>query len=74
MPSLRHLTWLACGLALAQTGQSAFEPANFNVSAALEEHGIDVSSIPTEGLQKRSREASCRFAVGGYPDAAPMEY
>lgn len=65
MPLLRHLAWFAtCGLALAQAQKSAFEPADFNVTEALQGYGIDVSAIePAGGLEERSTEKGCRAAV-----------
>jgi hypothetical protein len=48
--------------ASAQTG--AFEPADFNVTAALIANGVNVSAIPQlSGLVKRSSLSGCSVAV-----------
>ena len=45
---------------LAQT----FEPADFNVTEALLEHGVNVTAIPElSGLAERSSTAGCSIAV-----------
>ena len=69
MASLRILgVWLAvCGVVLAQTGDSLFEPAAFDPKEALEEHGVEVSKIDAlKGFQERSPERACRAAVRCY--------
>jgi hypothetical protein len=55
---------LATGVA-AQTGSSAFEPQNFNISAALEKLGVEVSTLPepADTLHPRSSDAQCSDAV-----------
>lgn len=55
---------LATGVA-AQTGGSVFEPQNFNISAALENFGVDVSTLPepADTLHPRSSGAQCSHAV-----------
>jgi hypothetical protein len=46
----------------AQTG--AFEPADFNVTAALIANGVNVSAIPQlSGLVERSSLSACSVAV-----------
>ncbi|CAN9164842.1 unnamed protein product [Alternaria alternata] len=54
---------LATGVA-AQTGGSVFEPQNFNISAALENFGVDVSTLPepADTLHPRSSGAQCSHA------------
>jgi hypothetical protein len=56
-----------CAIALAQTGKTSprvFEPDNFDVSAALYNLGVDVSTIPAlSSLQSRSTKTACRAAV-----------
>jgi hypothetical protein len=48
------------GVAVAQTA----EPSDFDVTAALEEYGVDVSAIPQlAGLQQRSIGSACTAAV-----------
>jgi hypothetical protein len=46
--------------------QSAFEPANFNITEALVSNGIDISAIPElSGLVERTLDLSpCSIAVG----------
>jgi hypothetical protein len=56
MPSLRQLALFASSLILAQAKQPDFEPADFNVTAALESYGVDVSATTPDGLQKRSSD------------------
>lgn len=50
----------ASGMVLAQT-----EPANFNVTQALSQYGINVSEIPslTSQIEERSTAAACVAAV-----------
>ncbi|GES65884.1 FAD binding domain protein [Aspergillus terreus] len=49
------------GVAVAQTA----EPSDFDVTAALEEYGVDVSAIPQlAGLQQRSIGSACTAACG----------
>ncbi|KAE8365974.1 hypothetical protein BDV27DRAFT_96836 [Aspergillus caelatus] len=57
--------WLvASGAAQVQAG-SSFEPANFNVTAALKGYGVDTSSIPAlANLSQRWTESSCLAACG----------
>jgi hypothetical protein len=44
--------------------QSMFEPTNFNVTQALLDKGVDVSSIPQlKGLVERSSSSECSIAV-----------
>jgi hypothetical protein len=46
----------------AQTG--AFEPADFNITAALIANGVNVSAIPQlSGLVERSSLSACSIAV-----------
>ncbi|KAF2641900.1 FAD-binding domain-containing protein [Massarina eburnea CBS 473.64] len=48
---------------LAQSDAEAFEPANFNVSAALLDIGVHVSAIPElAGLENRSSLSACEIA------------
>ncbi|KAE8382674.1 hypothetical protein BDV26DRAFT_305251 [Aspergillus bertholletiae] len=52
----------ASGAALVQA-DSSFEPANFNVTAALNSYGVNTSSIPAlTNLAQRSTESSCLAA------------
>ncbi|KNG89020.1 FAD binding domain protein [Aspergillus nomiae NRRL 13137] len=55
--------WLvASGTALVQA-DSSFEPANFNVTAALKDYGVEISSLPAlTNLAQRSIESSCLAA------------
>ena len=44
---------------------STFEPADFNVTEALTNNGINVSAIPElAGLVERSSLSACSIAVG----------
>lgn len=50
----------------AQTGAGAFEPVNFNVTAALEELGVDVAVLPeykSSTITGRSLFQPCSLAV-----------
>ncbi|KAF1954780.1 FAD-binding domain-containing protein [Byssothecium circinans] len=48
---------------LAQSNAEVFEPANFDVSAALLSVGVNVSAIPElAGLQQRSSLSACKIA------------
>lgn len=49
----------------AQTGGNVFEPQNFNISAALENLGVDVPTLPkpADTLHPRSSDAQCSHAV-----------
>ncbi|PVH92431.1 FAD binding domain-containing protein [Periconia macrospinosa] len=50
-------------IARQNLGQSTFEPSNFNVTKALLENGVNVSSIPgLEGLVQRSSPSACSIA------------
>lgn len=54
--------------ATAQDSNTIFEPQDFNVTAALEKLGVDVSKIPESDsiLTSRSSAAQCSHAVS-YP-------
>ena len=60
-----------CTLAVAAgaSTQDLFEPADFNVTEALIDNGINVSTIPElAGLAARSSLRGCSIAVGDiYP-------
>lgn len=62
---LRHLAWFAIfGLALVQAEKSTFEPADFDVAAALGSYGVDVPVIESSGGSEAwSIETGCRTAV-----------
>lgn len=50
-----------CSLAL---GQDVIEPENFNISAALLSHGVNVSELPQLApLAERSSLSGCSIAV-----------
>jgi len=50
--------------AVAQTGESSFEPFDFNVTEALIGHGIDVSVISKfQHAAERSISSACSVAV-----------
>lgn len=61
----------ALTLAARVTAQSTFEPQDFNVTAALENIGVDVATLPepeeanyeTPTRAKRSLEGLCSLAV-----------
>ena len=56
-----------CALAVAAgaSTQDVFEPAGFNVTEALIDNGINVSTIPDlAGLAARSSLKGCSIAVG----------
>ncbi|KAF2004707.1 FAD-binding domain-containing protein [Amniculicola lignicola CBS 123094] len=58
---------LAAGIKAQATGGAVFEPQGFNVTAALESLGVDVSALPevepeTPGLSGRSSYAPCPLA------------
>lgn len=60
--------WLIASGATLVQADSSFEPANFNVTAALKGYGVDTSSIPAlTNLSKRSTESACLAAVGPQP-------
>ena len=60
--SLRTL--LLAGLAAGAKGQ-AFEPADFNVTEALIEQGVNLSALPElASLAERSSNSACQIAVG----------
>jgi len=61
---LASVAALAAGVT-AQTSSSTFEPQDFNATAALEQIGVDVSSLPE--LNKRSNTATCTLAVSPRP-------
>jgi hypothetical protein len=50
-------------IALSETNQTPFESANFDVSAALNDLGVDVSEIPALRLTGPSTEELCSVAV-----------
>ncbi|KOC13000.1 FAD binding domain protein, partial [Aspergillus flavus AF70] len=55
--------WLIASGATLVQADSSFEPANFNVTAALKGYGVDTSSIPAlTNLSKRSTESACLAA------------
>jgi hypothetical protein len=55
----------ALAVAAGVTAQDAFEPADFNVTEALIDNGINVSAIPElAGLVVRSSLKGCSIAVG----------
>ena len=67
-----RLSWLLGGLSVlsgASLSHANFpiEPSNFNVTSALEDLGVDVSSIPAlkgfHGTQARSTDEACAAAV-----------
>ena len=39
------------------------EPADFNVTQALIDQGVDISKLPLADLQARSTESACAAAV-----------
>jgi hypothetical protein len=48
-------------------GQDVFEPADFDVSKALFNNGVNVSDIPDlAGLAKRSLPSGCSIAVSAH--------
>ena len=65
------VSWVAlAALVIGQAGNTilTFEPQDFNVSAALESLGVDVSTLPdpestSPTLNERSLFASCSLAV-----------
>jgi hypothetical protein len=50
---------------IAQAGSGAFEPQDFNITAALESLGIDVSALPQPAnkFNVRSSDLPCSNAV-----------
>ncbi|KAE8347233.1 hypothetical protein BDV24DRAFT_146783 [Aspergillus arachidicola] len=55
--------WLIASGATLVQADSSFEPANFNVTAALKGYGVDTSSIPAlTTLSTRSTESACLAA------------
>lgn len=69
-----HLSTLLGGLsvlsgATLSFASSAVESSDFNVTNALEDLGVDVSSIPAlkslNGAQARSTDRACAAAVSG---------
>jgi hypothetical protein len=60
VPSFATLAILASGT----WAQTTFEPADFNVTEALLEKGVNVSALPQlEGLVERSLLSGCSIAV-----------
>jgi hypothetical protein len=56
--SLPLLTFITCGLC------QSFEPADFNVTEALLDNGVNVSALPDlSGLAERSALSACSLAV-----------
>jgi len=55
---------LAAGVG-AQASGAAFEPQDFNITAALENLGVDVSALPkpANALNARVSDAQCSHAV-----------
>jgi hypothetical protein len=54
--------------AAAVTAQSTFEATDFNVTEALLDVGVNISSIPAlEGLVQRSSTSGCSIAVRSFP-------
>jgi len=52
-------------VAAGASTQDVFEPADFNVTEALIDNGINVSTIPDlAGLEARSSLKGCSIAVG----------
>jgi hypothetical protein len=61
--SVLSLSGLGAG-SLAQSGTDAFEPVDFNATAALLDVGVNVSVIPElVGLESRSSLSACKIAV-----------
>ncbi len=61
---------LLAALALAANAQSnlttdAIEPADFNITAALFDIGVNVTELPAAELVERSSNAACSIAVSG---------
>lgn len=56
---------LAAGVG-AQASGAVFEPQDFNITAALENLGVDVSALPEPAntLNARASDAQCSHAVG----------
>ena len=66
MPFLRQFVayFAACSLWLVQADNSAFEPVDFDVAAALGYYGLNVSAISSSGFSKeQSIESACLAAV-----------
>jgi hypothetical protein len=56
--------FVSLGAVTAGAWASSFEPTDFNVTEALIDNGIDVSSIPElAGLVERSSTGACSIAV-----------
>lgn len=52
------------GIALSRADQTPFEPADFDVTAALKDKGVDVSRIPAlDGFAIESTDNPCSAAV-----------
>jgi hypothetical protein len=47
----------------ARVAAQSFEPSEFNVTAALQNLGVDVSELPTPSLAERSLSLPCALAV-----------
>jgi hypothetical protein len=61
-----QILWsLAIGVVVTGAwAQTTVEPADFNVTEALLNHGVDVASIPAlAGLVERSSNSACSIAV-----------
>jgi hypothetical protein len=59
-------------LVVGALAQSTFEPADFNVTQALLDKGVNISSIPQlEGLVERSSSSGCSIAVSTPAHANP---
>lgn len=56
---------LSLGGLVGSTAAQAYEPADFNVTLALEDLGIDVSQLPPlSSIAKRGKADACSAAVG----------
>lgn len=61
---MRFTTAVSASALAASAVASTFEPADFNVTEALLDNGVNISAIPgLEGLVERSSLGACSIAV-----------